>query len=221
MIEAKKLAYADMLAHVGDPRFSTIPVTAMLDKDRAAERAKLIDPQHASPRVEPAKLAGITDKKGSDTIYLTVADKDGNIVSLIQSNYMASAPASSRKTAASCCKIAARFHAPARPAQYARAAQAPAPHDHPRDDGKGRRAHRFRHHGRLESGAGHAQFVSDMRLGSSFAAGARGFADSIAGATSSPSRPPMQRSPRVGTRPPYRSGARGPTVRSRRAHARG
>src|SRR6201999_1929178 len=56
-------------------------------KDRAAERAKLIDPQHASPRVEPAKLDGITDAKGSDTIYLTVADQDGNIVSLIQSNY--------------------------------------------------------------------------------------------------------------------------------------
>jgi gamma-glutamyltranspeptidase/glutathione hydrolase len=88
MIEAKKLAYADMIAQVGDPHFTKIPVAAMLDKDRAAERAKLIDPGHASPRVEPAQLAGITDAKGSDTIYLTVADKDGNIVSLIQSNYM-------------------------------------------------------------------------------------------------------------------------------------
>jgi gamma-glutamyltranspeptidase / glutathione hydrolase len=88
MIEAKKLAYADMLAHVGDPGFSSVPVTAMLDKKRAAARAKLIEMQRAAPRVEPAKLDGVTDAKGSDTIYLSVADKDGNIVSLIQSNYM-------------------------------------------------------------------------------------------------------------------------------------
>jgi gamma-glutamyltranspeptidase / glutathione hydrolase len=87
MIEAKKLAYADMLAHVGDPRFAKVPVEAMLDKERAAARAKLIDPQSASPLVEPAKLDGITNSKGTDTIYLTVVDKDGNIVSLIQSNY--------------------------------------------------------------------------------------------------------------------------------------
>jgi gamma-glutamyltranspeptidase/glutathione hydrolase len=87
MIEAKKLAYADLIAHVGDPRFGKIPVDAMLDKEHAAARAKLIDPEHAAVRVEPAQLEGVTNSKGSDTIYLCVADKDGNIVSLIQSNY--------------------------------------------------------------------------------------------------------------------------------------
>jgi len=87
MIEAKKLAYADMLAKVGDPRFSKVPVTPLLEKDRAAKRAQLIDPKHASPKVEPDQLDGVTNSKGTDTIYLTVVDKDGNIVSLIQSNY--------------------------------------------------------------------------------------------------------------------------------------
>ncbi len=87
MIEAKKLAYADMLKHVGDPRFSTIPTSALLDKGRASERAKLIDMAHASCSVQPGRLSGVTDAQGHDTIYMTVVDKDGNIVSLIQSNY--------------------------------------------------------------------------------------------------------------------------------------
>jgi gamma-glutamyltranspeptidase / glutathione hydrolase len=86
-IEAKKLAYADMLRYVGDPKFSKIPVDALLGKPRAAERARLIDAAKAACQVEPAKLAGVTDAEGSDTIYLSVIDKDGNIVSLIQSNY--------------------------------------------------------------------------------------------------------------------------------------
>jgi gamma-glutamyltranspeptidase/glutathione hydrolase len=87
MIEAKKLAYADMLRYVGDPKFSQIPVDALLSKPRAAERAKLIDPAKAACQVEPAKLPGITDAQGNDTIYMSVIDQDGNIVSLIQSNY--------------------------------------------------------------------------------------------------------------------------------------
>jgi gamma-glutamyltranspeptidase / glutathione hydrolase len=87
MIEAKKLAYADMLRYVGDPKFSRVPVEALLSKPRAAERAKLIDPNKAACQVEPAKLSGVTDSQGSDTIYMSVIDKDGNIVSLIQSNY--------------------------------------------------------------------------------------------------------------------------------------
>jgi gamma-glutamyltranspeptidase/glutathione hydrolase len=87
MIEAKKLAYADMLRYVGDPKFSQIPVDALLSKPRAAERAKLIDPARAACQVEPAKLPGITDAQGNDTIYMSVIDQDGNIVSLIQSNY--------------------------------------------------------------------------------------------------------------------------------------
>ena len=87
MIEAKKLAYADMLKHVGDPRFSTVPTTALLDKGRAAERARLIDASRASCDVQPGRLGGVTDAQGHDTIYLSVVDQDGNIVSLIQSNY--------------------------------------------------------------------------------------------------------------------------------------
>src|SRR5207245_8004688 len=87
MIEAKKLAYADLLRYVGDPRFGRIPVADLLGKESAATRAARIDPRAAACKVEPTKLASVTDAKGSDTIYLTVADRDGNIVSLIQSNY--------------------------------------------------------------------------------------------------------------------------------------
>jgi gamma-glutamyltranspeptidase/glutathione hydrolase len=87
MIEAKKLAYADMLRYVGDPRFSPVPVEGMLDKAHAAERAKLIDLAAAKCSVTPSELRTVTDAEGGDTIYMSVIDKDGNIVSLIQSNY--------------------------------------------------------------------------------------------------------------------------------------
>jgi gamma-glutamyltranspeptidase/glutathione hydrolase len=87
MIEAKKLAYADMLRYVGDPRFSPIPTAAMLDKARVVDRAELIVPDEATCEVLPDRLPGITDAQGADTIYMSVVDKDGNIVSLIQSNY--------------------------------------------------------------------------------------------------------------------------------------
>lgn len=87
MIEAKKLAYADMLHYVGDPKFSSVPVAALLSKDHAAARARLIDPERANCAVEPSRFSGVTDSEGRDTIYMTVVDKDGNIVSLIQSNY--------------------------------------------------------------------------------------------------------------------------------------
>jgi len=87
MIEAKKLAYADMLRYVADTRFATVPVLPMLSKERAKERARLIDPEKAACSVEPARLEGLTNATGGDTIYLSVIDKDGNIVSLIQSLY--------------------------------------------------------------------------------------------------------------------------------------
>jgi gamma-glutamyltranspeptidase/glutathione hydrolase len=87
MIEAKKLAYADMLRYVGDARFSKIPVDALLSKTRATGRAQLIDQAKASCKVDPARLDGVTNAQGSDTIYMSVIDKDGNMVSLIQSNY--------------------------------------------------------------------------------------------------------------------------------------
>jgi len=82
MIEAKKLAYADLLKYVGDPRFSSIPVGQLISKENAQKRARLIDMKKASCASEPSKLA-----MGNDTIYLTAVDGEGNIVSLIQSNY--------------------------------------------------------------------------------------------------------------------------------------
>ena len=89
MIEAKKLAYADMIAYVGDPRTTQVPVAAMLSAEHAAERAALIDASRAACAVEAAQLDGVTNSAGNDTIYLSVIDRDGNIVSLIQSIYQA------------------------------------------------------------------------------------------------------------------------------------
>src|SRR5262245_56014108 len=87
MIEAKKLAYADMIRYVADPKVSKVPTAAMLSKDHAKQRATLIDPAKAACSVEPSKFGGLTDGNGGDTIYLSVIDRDGNIVSLIQSLY--------------------------------------------------------------------------------------------------------------------------------------
>ena len=86
MIEAKKLAYADMLRYVGDSRFCDVPLDALLNTSYAKERARLIRPRAAS-RVEPSVLDGVTNRSGGDTIYLSAIDRDGNIVSLIQSIY--------------------------------------------------------------------------------------------------------------------------------------
>ncbi len=82
MIEAKKLAYADLIRYIGDPKFSTLPVKQLLSKDFAADRAKQIDPNKANCSVGPGTL-----QPGSSTIYLSTVDRDGNMVSLIQSNY--------------------------------------------------------------------------------------------------------------------------------------
>jgi gamma-glutamyltranspeptidase/glutathione hydrolase len=87
MIEAKKLAYADLLKYIGDPRFSKIPVQQLLSRENAVKRAQKIDPRRAACHVEPSQLPGATASSGGDTIYLTVVDGEGNIVSLIQSNY--------------------------------------------------------------------------------------------------------------------------------------
>ncbi len=82
MIEAKKLAYADLAKYIGDPRGQKLPVKTLLSKEWAAERAKGIDPDHAHCDVEAGTLPA-----GSDTTYLTVVDREGNMVSLIQSNF--------------------------------------------------------------------------------------------------------------------------------------
>jgi gamma-glutamyltranspeptidase/glutathione hydrolase len=84
MIEAKKLAYADMYRYVADQKFSRVPVAGMLSKDYAAQRAKLIDMAKANCDVGPGDPE--FSAKG-DTMYLSVVDRDGNMVSLIQSNY--------------------------------------------------------------------------------------------------------------------------------------
>jgi gamma-glutamyltranspeptidase/glutathione hydrolase len=87
MIEAKKLAYADMLRYVADPKFSQVPVASMLSRANAEARAALINPGRAACTVEPSRFSGLTDGHGGDTIYLSVIDREGNIVSLIQSLY--------------------------------------------------------------------------------------------------------------------------------------
>ncbi len=80
--EAKKLAFADRAALYADPEFSKTPIEKLLSKDYAAERRKLINPDRAMQSAD----AGAALNQG-DTIYMTVADKDGMMVSLIQSNY--------------------------------------------------------------------------------------------------------------------------------------
>jgi gamma-glutamyltranspeptidase/glutathione hydrolase len=82
-IEAMKIAYADLYRYNADQRFAAIPVTALLDKKYAKERAAKIDPDKANCTPGPGHHAT------SDTTYLATVDKDGNIASLIQSNYSA------------------------------------------------------------------------------------------------------------------------------------
>ncbi len=81
-VEAKKLAFEDRAKFYADMDFVNVPVDMLISKEYADERRKLIDPKKASQSL-PAGDA----REHGDTIYLTVADKDGNMVSLIQSNY--------------------------------------------------------------------------------------------------------------------------------------
>jgi len=83
MIEAKKLAYADLLDYIGDPHFNKNPVAALLSKDYAKQRAHLIDMNKANCEVP----AGKPPLVGNETTYLCVVDAEGNMVSYIQSNY--------------------------------------------------------------------------------------------------------------------------------------
>ncbi len=80
-IEAMKLAYADLARYNADPRFAKIPVAGLLSKEYAKQRAQLINPRKANCDTDAGR------PPASDTTYLTAADRDGNIVSLIQSNY--------------------------------------------------------------------------------------------------------------------------------------
>src|SRR4026208_2448701 len=110
MIEAKKLAWADRAKFYADPDYATIPLAQLISKQYAAERRKLIDPNHAAKTVMPGNpnpaqsskaqerpISGLVAKMNSglaprvtddgDTIYMCTADDEGNMVSLIQSNY--------------------------------------------------------------------------------------------------------------------------------------
>ena len=77
MIEAKKLAYTDLAKYIGDPRGQKLPVKTLTSKEWAEQRAKLIDPAHANCDPKAGDLP-----PGSETTYLTVVDRDGNMVSL-------------------------------------------------------------------------------------------------------------------------------------------
>ena len=80
-IEAKKLAFEDRARYYADPVFNNKPITELISKKYAAERRKLINPEKAANNFHAGKI------EAGNTIYLTVADKFGNMVSLIQSNY--------------------------------------------------------------------------------------------------------------------------------------
>ena len=79
LIEAKKLAFADLAAHLADPTVARVPIKTMLSKEYAAKQRARINEQEAASQLE----SGIPED--GDTIYLTVADRWGNMVSFIQS----------------------------------------------------------------------------------------------------------------------------------------
>src|ERR1700749_3350436 len=83
MLEAKRLAYEDLAKWYADPAFVHVPMKGLLSDAYADERRKLIDPTKANPNIGP----GEPKLHDGDTIYLTASDKDGMMVSIIQSNY--------------------------------------------------------------------------------------------------------------------------------------
>jgi gamma-glutamyltranspeptidase/glutathione hydrolase len=83
LIEAKKLAFEDRATFYADPKFAAVPVERLIAKEYAAARRGLIDARRASLAPTHGAAAG-----AGDTVYLAAADAAGNMVSLIQSNYM-------------------------------------------------------------------------------------------------------------------------------------
>ena len=81
MIEAMRLAFADAGQFVADMEFAPAPLQALLSKEYAAERRKLIDPRRANPEILPG-----TPTASSDTVYFCVVDAEGNACSFINSN---------------------------------------------------------------------------------------------------------------------------------------
>ncbi|MFC5409987.1 gamma-glutamyltransferase [Larkinella bovis] len=84
LTEVKKLAFEDRARYYADPEFSKIPLTWLLSDEYAAQRRKLIDPKQAARRIDSSAPV----LKEGDTTYLTVADDEGNVISLIQSNML-------------------------------------------------------------------------------------------------------------------------------------
>jgi gamma-glutamyltranspeptidase/glutathione hydrolase len=84
-IEAKKLAYADLKRYVADPRFAPVPVEQLISKATGEKRAQLIE-DRAQCQTLPSEVEGQLSRLTSDTTYLAVVDREGNEVSLIQSN---------------------------------------------------------------------------------------------------------------------------------------
>src|SRR5258708_7629169 len=82
MIEAKKLAYADLAKYIGDPGKQKLPVATLLSKEWAAQRAKLVDADKANCDAAAGELPA-----GSETTNLSVADREGNMRPFIPSNY--------------------------------------------------------------------------------------------------------------------------------------
>jgi gamma-glutamyltranspeptidase / glutathione hydrolase len=83
-VEAKKIAFADRAASYADPAFYDAPVERLISKAYAQERGKLLSMERAARSVEPGIIPELNE---GDTIYMTTADADGMMVSLIQSNY--------------------------------------------------------------------------------------------------------------------------------------
>lgn len=82
-VEAKKIVYEDRARYYADPAFADVPIDRLVSKEYANERRQLIDATRAADAYEPGGDA----LENGDTIYMTVADEDGNMISLIQSNY--------------------------------------------------------------------------------------------------------------------------------------
>jgi gamma-glutamyltranspeptidase/glutathione hydrolase len=80
-VEAKKLAFEDRAKFYADPAFNQLPIKELISKEYAAERRKLVDMKRSARRIMPG------NPEHGNTIYLTVADEEGNMVSFIQSNY--------------------------------------------------------------------------------------------------------------------------------------
>ena len=83
LVETKKLAYEDRARYYADMDFYNVPLGKLISKEYALERRALISAKNAADSYP----AGDAVLENGDTVYLTVADKDGNMVSLIQSNY--------------------------------------------------------------------------------------------------------------------------------------